>query len=63
VGAAIMMNTGSFSNVANGSWWGPDRAPAYIGYSPLSAADAHDAGAALVTPAIWFDFAINGPRW
>lgn len=63
VGAAVMMNTGSFSNVANGGWWGPDRPPTFIGYSPLSAADAHDAGAALVTPAVWFDFALNGPHW
>lgn len=63
VGAAVMANTGEFTNYANGTWWGPSRPPSFIGYSPLSAADAHDEGRALVTPAIWFDFGVLGPQW
>jgi hypothetical protein len=63
VGAAVMANTGEFTNYANGRWWGPSRPPSFIGYSPLSAADAHDEGRALVTPAIWFDFGVLGPQW
>lgn len=63
VGAAVMLNTGDFSNYANGTWWGPSRPPSFLGYSPLSAADAHDEGRALVTPAIWVDVGVLGPQW
>jgi hypothetical protein len=63
VGAAVMLNTGDFTNYANGSWWGPSRPPSFIGFSPLSAADAHDEGRALVTPAIWVDVGVLGPQW
>ncbi|MFO0558512.1 MAG: hypothetical protein U0269_10885 [Polyangiales bacterium] len=63
VGAAVMLNTADFANYANGSWWGPSRPPSFIGFSPLSAADAHDEGRALVTPAIWVDIGVIGPQW
>jgi hypothetical protein len=63
LGASVMLNTGDFSNRAFNRWWGPDRPPSTIGFSPVSAADAHDEGRALVVPAVWFDFGVLGPRW
>jgi hypothetical protein len=62
-GVSVLMNTGEFSNVAANGWWGPARPPNSLGYSPLSAGDAHDEGRALVVPGVWFDLAALGPRW
>ncbi|MBL8685620.1 MAG: hypothetical protein JNK05_40965 [Myxococcales bacterium] len=62
-GVPILLNTGEFSNVAANGWWGPSRPPNTVGFSPLSAADAHDEGRALVFPAVWLDVAALGPRW
>lgn len=62
-GISTLMNTGEFSNVEAEGWYGPSRPPSTVGYSPLSAGDAHDEGRALVTPCVWLDVAALGPRW
>jgi hypothetical protein len=63
VGVCVLLNTGDFSNREFEGWYGPPRPPRSVGFTPLSAADARDAGRALVMPGVWFDFGAVGPHW
>jgi hypothetical protein len=63
VGVSALLNTGAFENFASRGWYGPDRPPAALGWSPVDAADARDAGRALLVPALWLDVGALGPRW
>jgi hypothetical protein len=62
-GLSALLNTGAFENRPDRGWYGPARPPASVGWSPVEAADAHDAGRALLVPTVWLDVGALGPRW